>query len=200
MPVRRSPRVHQFAAALGRRDAVSNHTMALHRLLEDELGCEAAVLAVSVNRGRRGAALSYFDHRRLAPPDLLIYQACTGSPAADYVHGRPEPLVIDYHNLTPPGFFGDWEPAIAAELAHGRRQLARLARRCRLVLADSAYSAAEMTALGAPDVRVAPVLCEPPPEPESNGRGVHKAQRPPPAPGPVWLFVGRLARTRRSTT
>jgi len=154
----RRPRVHQFTATLGKRDAVSNHTMALHRLLRDELDCDAAIFAVSVNRGRHAAARSYFDHPGCDAPDLLVYQACTGTPVAEYVLGRPEPLVVDYHNITPSGLFSDWDPAIAAELAHGRRQLARLARRCRLALADSAYSAAEMTALGASDVRVAPVL------------------------------------------
>ncbi len=205
----RRPRVHQFAATLGARDAVSNHTVALHRLLRDELGCDAAIFAVSVNRGRRVAARSYFDHPDCGAPDLLVYQACTGTPVAEYVLGRPEPLVVDYHNITPSGLFSDWDPAIAAELAHGRRQLSRLARRCCLALADSAYSAAEMTALGASDVRVAPVLFDASTLTAPDSSRLRKALRRLTASatasdaaaglgdgangGPVWLFVGRLA-------
>ncbi len=214
----RPPRVHQFVATLGERDAVSNHTLALHRILRDRLGCDAEIFAVSVNAKHEAGVHLWFDHDDLPAADLVVYQACTGSPVADYLgdsaHERSVPLVIDYHNITPPELFGDWDPATAAVLAHGRRQMARLMPRSRLVLADSAYSKAEAEAWQAPKVVVAPVLFDmatmtPPKsvmrgdQPPSralsaqtpggssggNGSPVSSAE----GAGAVWLFVGRLA-------
>ena len=159
-PVTRRARVHQFAAHLGRFDAVSNHIVALHDLLAGRVGCESDIFAASSSRGRGARARDYHGHGARPPPDLIVHQMCTGSAVAEYVIGRPEPLIIDYHNLTPAKLFRGWEPAIAAELSHGRRQLSRLAPRCRLAIAHSEYSAAEIADLGASEVIVAPVLLD----------------------------------------
>jgi glycosyltransferase involved in cell wall biosynthesis len=66
--------------------------------------------------------------------------------------------VLNYHNMTPASFFDPWDPAVSAELDHGRRQLARLCRRADSAIADSEYNAAELRELGLDDVDVVPVL------------------------------------------
>ena len=42
---------------------------------------------------------------------------------------RDEPLLLDYHNITPPQYFETWNPETGLLLAQGRAQLARLAPR-----------------------------------------------------------------------
>ncbi len=174
--------IHHFTATLSPRDAVGAHTLALDDLLRD-LGHDTELFAASVHPDLRGRAADYRDHEHAPAPDVLLYQASTGSPVADHLLRRAEPLVLNYHNLTPAEHFDPWEPHIGAELDAGRRQLARLARRAGHAVADSRYNADELADLGMERLWVAPVLFEPPPIP--SGRVT--------ADPPTLLFVGRLA-------
>ena len=140
----RRPRVHQFTAVLADRDAVGAHTLALHRLLTDDLDCDAAVFAAQRVGAARRLGGDFRDHPRHPPPDLVIYQASVGSPVADYLLTRPEPLVLDYHGVTPPEHFDGWAPAMAAAARWGRGQLCRLVPLAGLVLAHSGFAASEL--------------------------------------------------------
>jgi len=177
-------RVHHFTATLSPRDAVSHHTLEVDSLLK-ELGYETSLYAASVHPELRNRALDFRDHEHAPAADVLLYQASTGSPVADYLLSRPEPLIVDYHNLTPAEMFDPWEPHVGAELDHGRRQLARLCHRARRGLADSAFNAAELIDGGLHDVAVAPVLFNPPAVTERPNRDLGFP--------PTALFVGRLA-------
>ncbi|MEO0492692.1 MAG: glycosyltransferase family 4 protein [Actinomycetota bacterium] len=178
-------RVHHFTATLSPRDAVGYHTLAVDDLLRD-MGHDTTLYAQSIHPDLASRARDYRDHAGDPAADVLLYQASTGSPVADHLLGRPEPLVLDYHNLTPAEAFDPWEPHIGAELDAGRRQLARLARRAVAAVADSQFNADELIALGLDDVRVAPVLFDPPDPPDRAAGGP-----------PTLLFVGRLAPNKR---
>jgi glycosyltransferase involved in cell wall biosynthesis len=160
--VNRRPIVHQFTAVLAGRDAVGQHTLAVDRLLRD-MGAETEIFAAHVHPEVRDRGRDFREHAAGPAPDLMLYQTSTGSPVGDYVMSRPERLVLNYHNMTPAEFFDPWEPAVAAELDHGRRQLARLARRADHAIAVSQYNADELSALGMPptSVSVSPVLFRP---------------------------------------
>jgi len=159
--VTRPPVVHQFTAVLAGRDAVGQHTLLVDDLLRD-MGAETEIFAAHVHPEVRDRGRDFREHEAGPSPDLILYQTSIGSPVADYVMSRPERLVLNYHNMTPAAFFDPWEPAVAAELDHGRRQLARLARRADHAIAVSQYNADELLDLGmAPvSVSVAPVLFE----------------------------------------
>jgi glycosyltransferase involved in cell wall biosynthesis len=174
--------IHHFTATLSPRDAVGAHTLALDDLLR-EMGHDTVMFAASVHPDLKGRAVHYRDHDAHPAPDVLLYQASTGSPVADHLLRRSEPLVLNYHNLTPAEHFDPWEPHVGAELDAGRRQLARLVRRACAGVADSHYNASELAALGLDDLWVAPVLFDPPPPP------VERVTATP----PTLLFVGRLA-------
>ena len=99
---------------------------------------------------------------------------------------RPEPKLVDYHNLTPPEYFAAWRPEVFVELTAGRRQLARFAKVTSLALADSAFNAGELVGLGFGRVCVVPILLD------VGSLGDERA----PSGGGVgarWLFVGRVA-------
>jgi len=176
-------RIHHFTATLSPRDAVGAHTLAVDDLLR-EMGHDVTLFAASVAPELKGRACDYRDQPAAPAPDLLIYQTSTGSPVADLLLERSEPLILNYHNLTPAEHFDPWEPHIGAELDAGRRQLARLCRRARAGIAVSGYNAGELVDLGLEDVRVAPVVFDPPkPTPRSEQAGRSE----------TILFVGRLA-------
>ena len=186
----RPPRVHQFTAVLAGRDAVGRHTLAVDDLLRD-MGAETEIFAAHVHPEVRDRGRDFRAHHSYPAPDLIIYQTSIGSPVADHVMARRERLVLNYHNMTPAEFFDPWEPAVAAELDHGRRQLARLARRADHAIAVSRYNADELLDLGmAPgSVSVSPVLFEP----LWERRGLGGSSALPDSGRRTLLFVGRLS-------
>jgi glycosyltransferase involved in cell wall biosynthesis len=111
---------------------------------------------------------------------------------ADLLAGRGEPLVLDYHNVTGSEHYAGWEPATARRAAQARQQLARLAPRAALGLADSPYNEADLRAAGCRATAVVPVLVDygrlGAPDPRVAGRLAARRS----AGGADWLFVGRL--------
>ena len=184
----RRPIVHQFTAVLAGRDAVGQHTVAVDELLR-EMGCLPTTFAAHTSSDAGLRAEDFREHERHPTPDLILYQMSTGSPVGDYLLTRTEPLVLDYHNITPAEAFDPWEPHVGAELARARRQLALLARRARSAIADSRYNAAELRSLGLSDVAVVPVMWGTP--------VAARRSRPPPSESPIMLFVGRVAPNKR---
>lgn len=189
------PAVHQFLPSFAERDAIGRHTVIAQRLLRGA-GFESEVFAGESRREVARLATPYqrFSGGAAGQPVWLLYQCSTGSPVGTFCAGRPEPLVIDYHNITPADLFDPWEPSVGVELLAGRKQLADLAPATEFALADSAYNAAELVALGYREAAVAPILLDladfdDDPDAATAARlaaGKHS--------GAVdWLFVGRLS-------
>lgn len=183
--------VHQLVPVLAGADAIGSHTLQLRSALR-AAGFESDVFAEVVHDDVRGEARPVGQLGRRSSADLLVYQCSTGTGLTDWLLSRPEPLAVDYHNITPASFFERWDPEAALSMRRARADLRRLAPRTDLALADSAYNAAELEAEGFSPVVVAPPLLD--------LAGV--AARPDPATAAVlrrvrqgahWLFVGRLA-------
>jgi L-malate glycosyltransferase len=62
-----------------------------------------------------------------------------------------------YHNVTPPEFFAGLDPEAEAATARGRAELGRFAPICRLAVAKSEYSRADLVAAGFARTDVLPV-------------------------------------------
>ncbi len=140
--------------------AVGNHVLEAHAALR-AAGIDGNVYAGVVRDGLPLAARPVDAYARDAlPGDVLLYQHAIGSLVADYVVDRPEPLVVDYHNVTPHEFFDAWDRPLADALDWGRRQLRDLARRSRLGLADSHYNERDLRAVGFTETAVVPVLAD----------------------------------------
>ncbi|HVB94687.1 MAG TPA: glycosyltransferase family 4 protein [Acidimicrobiales bacterium] len=187
--------VHQFVPALLPRDATGDHTLALRDTFR-QAGWTSEIYVEAAHDELLGEA-TYFerypDHAR--PGDILLYQLSTASPVADFLLGRDETLVLDYHNITPAEYYRDWEEPTADKVALARRQMAELAPRATLGIADSAFNAAELRARGCPATEVVPILTTidawgsralADPSELSRRKDAH-------GPGTVLLFVGRLS-------
>src|SRR4029077_4324389 len=88
----------------------------------------------------------------------LLYQCSIGSWIGDYVLRRPEPLVVNYHNITPAQYFRAWEPGPAHGLGWGRGQLKDMRDRAQLGIADSAFNELELRQVGYRETVVSPVM------------------------------------------
>ena len=116
-----------------------------------------------------------------------------GSVLADLLLSRTEPLVVDYHNITPAKFFDEWDPPILHAVEWGRNQMAALAPRCRLGLADSEFNRAEIAANGYRPTAVAPILLDLQGFDREIDEGVlAELEQAKQTGGADWLFVGRI--------
>lgn len=89
------------------------------------------------------------------PGDVLIYHASYGEPVlTKFLLGRPEKIVVVYHNITPSGYFIEVAPHFAVGLEWGRHELDLLSARAELAIGVSEYNAQELREVGYRDVRV----------------------------------------------
>jgi L-malate glycosyltransferase len=185
--------VHQFVPALLPRDATGDHTLELRNTLRAE-GFESDIYVEAAHDELRAEA-SYFESypERARPGDILLYQLSTASPVAEFLRSRPETLVLDYHNVTPPSFYEGWEEHTAQKVDLALQQAAELAPRATLGIADSTFNADGLRRLGCPRTEVVPILVEV----ADGGSAIDQteldrlsAQH---GPGTVLLFVGRLS-------
>ena len=186
--------VHQFVPVLLPQDAVGNHTLETHRALA-EGGMDPRLWAATVHPQLARVGRPY--RRFPATPDrragrrVLLYQAASVSGGiVDFLMKRPEPKVINYHNLTPARFYEPYEPATAAGLVEASRELRKLAEQVRVAIADSEFNAAELRAMGVEHVKVVPPYMARGlrVEPDPAALGTLEASRR----GIDLLFVGRI--------
>jgi L-malate glycosyltransferase len=177
-------KVHQFTPIL-EPGAIGSHTLMVRGALR-EAGHTSEIYTSNVHRSyARQGARSLHEYRRGA--DLLVYHLAIGSPVANMLLGRREPLVVNHHNLTPLRYLESWHSDAARGVVWGRAQLRELARRATLGIGDSRYNEVELIEAGYARTAVVPILFDP--------RSI--AIEPDPAivrsDETTWLFVGRLA-------
>ena len=187
--------VHQFVPALLPRDATGDHTLALRETFR--AAGWASEIYVEAAHDELLDEATYFERypERAVAGDILLYQASTGSPVAEFLLDRPETLVLDYHNVTPASFYVGWEDHTAEKVTLARTQIAGLAPKAALGIADSAFNAAELAAFGCPATAVIPILTDidawGAPDEADPAEAARLAGRH--GPGSVLLFVGRLS-------
>lgn len=185
--------LHQVLPGYARWDAIGNHARRIQALLHDQ-GVESEVFAQHLDNPPGPSRPLHELDPRPGQRTVLLYHLSTGSAVADTLLARPEPLVVDYHNITPHEIFGRWEPTVGPELAWGRDQLVRLAPRATAAVADSAYNAAECQVAGYRRAAVAPILVDVEDlVAEVDVPTLSRLHDRKAGGGAQWLFVGRVA-------
>jgi len=187
------PGIHLMVPMLHRRDAVGEHTRSLRGLLL-AAGVPSTIYTELPDPDTVDETRPYRDYEGDAVPgDVLVYQVATRSDMTRWLARRPEPVVLNYHSITPAPFFARWNNGIARMQEAAVRELAELAPRCVLGIGVSEFDVAELRAAGCPATRVVPVvnvaLPPVPPDPDAAAVLARRAA----AGGPWWLSVGRLA-------
>ncbi len=187
-------RVDQVIPSLASRDAIGVHTVNLMRALR-AAGVESDIFygTCTPDMAEVGRPIGALGRQR-RHDRFLLYQASIGSPVFDMLMARDEPKLVNYHNITPAELLAPWEPAVAYETSLGRAQLARLASRAVLAVADSHYNELELREVGYPKTEVVPLLIDmtragPSPDPSAARRlAADKAHG-----GADLLFVGKVS-------
>jgi glycosyltransferase involved in cell wall biosynthesis len=187
--------VHLFVPMLHRRDAVGEHTLALRDRLVAS-GVASTIYTEIPDPVTADQTRHYLEYESAAEPgDVLVYQFATESVIAGWLAGRPEPVVVNYHSITPPAFFGPWNNGITRLQVGAQLELSHLAPRAALGIAVSRFDEAELRDAGCPNTTVIPVanVSVPPVEPDPDVVGRLSAPGPGRERGHRWLSVGRLA-------
>ncbi len=185
--------VHLFVPMLHRHDAVGVHTLTLRdRLLAS--GVPSRIYTELPDPATSGETRPYLDYGTDAEPgDVLVYQFATESEIAGWLADRPEAVVINYHSITPPEYFAPWNNGITRGQVGALQELARLAPRAALGIADSECIAAELRRAGCTRTTVVPVAGVPDPPIEPSPSALERVRSRRRGAGTQWLSVGRLA-------
>src|SRR3546814_12514836 len=101
---------------------------------------------------------------------------------------RPEPLVVDYHNLTPVAQLLRWAPDMAHLAGWGRGQPGDLAARSVLGIGASAFNVEDLRAAGFARTAVVPIPSD---AEDIRHHQLERAARQ----GRRWVSVGRAVAT-----
>jgi glycosyltransferase involved in cell wall biosynthesis len=156
------------------------------------MGGRSEIYAHNIHPDLAGQVLTMATLGGGSSDDVIVYHASIGDAAVtSFLLGRPERLVVVYHNISPADPFRPYDPSFAALLESGRHELAELRARAALALGVSEFNAADLRAMGFRNVSVAPLIVD---------AGHLLEVRPDPATvralgeieGPVVLFVGQF--------
>ncbi|MBM4143850.1 MAG: glycosyltransferase [Lentisphaerae bacterium] len=124
-------------------------------------GCKSEIFApasrVAPEMRRQAGDMEAYA-RGCDPRDAALLHLSIGSDVNDVFASLPCRKAILYHNVTPPGYFRLVNPVLARDLERGRRQARSLAGAAAVVMADSAFNAAELVAFGYAGVSVLPLV------------------------------------------
>ncbi len=182
--------IHQVLAGFARGDAISHEALTLRSLCR-ELGFASEIYAPAdrIAPEAAGDCRPLGEYRQQAT-DIAIGHYSIASAATDVFLASPARKILIYHNITPPEFFIPFDASIARQLTEARQGLPSILAGMDAVWADSEFNAAEARALGAPTVKVFPLLfnaadLDIPPDPAVLAKFA--------VPMKNILFVGRIA-------
>ncbi len=149
--------IHQMLVNAGPGNSISQGA----RLLRDALqkwGYRSRLYAETVAPAQHWREVQHFRRYRPAAGELLIVHYTQASPLIDYVAGLETPILLVYHNITPPHFFVGVNPRLVQATQDGLTQLPALRQRTILALADSAFNEHDLRAAGYQRTAIVPVL------------------------------------------
>jgi len=154
-------RVDQLLAGFADGDAISSEAVLMREVFRAQgFDSDIYVDPARIGRGVVASCRSIGEYDG-GPADTVIYHYAIASAATDAFLGAKAAKIVRYHNITPASFFDGYADQIAAQLRAGRDDLRRVCESAGLILADSAFNASELGALGLRNVRVVPLLFSP---------------------------------------
>ncbi|MBI2322769.1 MAG: glycosyltransferase family 4 protein [Chloroflexi bacterium] len=156
---RRPPLVSQFVSDLVYGDAVSNDCLNLDRLLRG-FGYRTRLFVQRVGDQYRSRT-QRFDAYAPETGEVALLHYSVWSDLAQFARDQVRaPLVLVYHNVTPPEYFAGLHPQAEQDTRLGRDSLPTFRERAALALGKSGFSAAELKAAGFSRTGVLPVAVD----------------------------------------
>lgn len=154
--------IHQLVAGYAQGDAISNEVRMLRGVFrswgfESDIFCELRRILPELRGDAKDLAAA---RETIRPDDVVLLHLSIGSEANEVFPSLPGRKAILYHNITPPEYFRGVQESVAALLEKGLRQARALAGSAEVVMADSAFNAREIEAMGHPRASVLPLVLD----------------------------------------
>jgi glycosyltransferase involved in cell wall biosynthesis len=149
--------VHQMVGNAGPGNSISNGARLLRDALRD-WGYRADIYAETVAPATSWGDVRPFRRYRPAPSDLLVVHYSQASALIEYVRTLEVPVLLVYHNITPPRFFVGVNPALEQATAQGRTQLPRLRDQSVAAIAVSDFNRRDLEKVGYAQIHKIPVI------------------------------------------
>ena len=193
------PVVHQIIPSLHIADASGTHTLHARDALR-QAGIVSELFVEHVDAPLRTEArhIDELDAYSIPGRTMLMYQLAVGSTLVDRLVCRHEPLLVNYHNLTPASFYWQWAPDWLDAVESGRQQLHRLASKVVHAIAVSPFNERDLLAAGYRSTSVVPPFVDvgtsggASPDPAVVDGHDHCGNSAGAPHGTRWLFVGKL--------
>jgi L-malate glycosyltransferase len=185
-------RLHQAVNTLLPGDATSDQVLLMRRWLR-EFGIESEIYALYCDPKLRSEVRS-FSVRELERDGPVVFHHTMGSDALARLAAREVPLILMYHNITPPHFFDGTDAVLAEQLRSGREQLFQIRPITQLALSASPYSEQELIQVGFRETGVLPIVLDESQYDLSIDDALFDSFR---SAGPMLLFVGRVSPNKR---
>jgi len=151
--------IHQLLPNLAYGDAISNQALTIRDYLR-RCGYQSDIFVRYLDE-RVAHEAKIFQPNTISEQAGIIYHHSIGSELTDYAIAHPGSKCLIYHNITPAEFFRPYKPEFAQLLEKGRAELKQLAQYFPLSVADSAYNAGALAAVGFHQPGVLPIIVDP---------------------------------------
>jgi len=149
--------IHQMVGNAGPGNSISNGAHLLRTALR-EWGYRAEIYAETVSPVSSWGTVLPFRRYRPSSGDLLIVHYSHASALTDYVRTLDVPVLLVYHNITPPHFFTGVNPELVQITTRGYEQLSALCARTVCAVAVSEFNRHDLAAAGYSRIEVIPVI------------------------------------------
>jgi L-malate glycosyltransferase len=185
--------VNQWVPAAHRGDAIGDSARRVRGFLR-ELGHQSDIYALTVDHDLAGDVRP-FDDPRARTGDVTIFHYALPSAMTEAFAALPRGRVLQYHNVTPPQFFANYDAGIFRLATLGRQEIQRLAGRTDVALGDSEFNRRELETFGFDNTGVFPIAVD--------FERIHASPRRPALEEmlsdglPNFLFVGRIVPNKK---
>jgi glycosyltransferase involved in cell wall biosynthesis len=185
--------LHQFGESAIAGDAITDQTLLIRRWLRAS-GYESDIFTEHCRPEMENEVRPVSSYKRRRGEDLVIYHHAIGADIANRLLQLEIPTILIYHNITPPGYFSQSDPAISNQLSEGRKQLLALTNQTILALGDSDFNELELKEAGYSNTGVLPIVLDPEKYTVAPDPGVMARFDD---GGKNLLFLGRLAPNKK---
>jgi L-malate glycosyltransferase len=149
--------VHQLTTGFAAGDAISDHCDWLSRRMV-EMGYHTATYARHVDTAKSPHILPWTELRpHPKKRNLVLFHYSIGNELPSHLLRLGLPIILIYHNITPPEFFEAYNPTLARLQKQGREELSSLVALTVLALGDSEYNRRELVSAGFTRTDVLPI-------------------------------------------
>lgn len=156
--MRRKRAVHQLVVGAVSGDAIYDQALIIRAALQ-AWGYESQIYACHLHTALVGQ-VPHYTHYRPRADDVVLFHYSIGSELSAFVRRLKCPVVMIYHNVTPPEYLQGVSNEMARLVRQGRAELPSFRDAVHLALADSEFNRLDLEMAGYSHTGVLPIVLD----------------------------------------